>query len=113
MKSFALHPDAAAIITNIITFELNDENGRLEFSDEVLMKPGKYGADWFFRNIYLGKAGGAGFISFLRREDSIIRCLLPRTEVLTSGAVRFENNLAQNLAQRVDFGNLFVGLAIA
>ncbi len=72
VKSFALNPDAAAIITNIVTFELNDENGRLEFSDEVLMSPGKYSADWFFRNIYLGKAGGAGFISFLRREDSII-----------------------------------------
>ncbi len=71
VKSFAAHPDAAAIITNILTFELSKKNGTFKFSDEVLMKPGEYPADWFFRNIYLGKAGGAGFISFLRREDSI------------------------------------------
>lgn len=71
VKYFSLNPDAAAVLSNVVTLESSAQNGKFEFLDEALINPGKHSANWFFRHIYLGGAGGMGFISFMRREDSL------------------------------------------
>jgi len=71
VKNFIVNPQTAAVLTNIITLESLEGGVQFCFLDEILLDSGKYSVDWFFRNIYLGKPGGAGFISLLRRSDFI------------------------------------------
>ncbi len=71
VRSFEANSDVAAVLSNVITLESSKQGRELTFVDEAPIQPGKYPADWFFRHIYLGGAGGMGFISFMRRNDSL------------------------------------------
>src|SRR3989344_4451659 len=71
VQNFLINPEAAAILTNTITFELQKDN-YLRFIGENPLKSGRYSADWFFKNFYNHPyLGGKGFLSLMRREDLI------------------------------------------
>lgn len=71
VNQFSLHPEAAAILTNVLTFAFQKDNNSFRFLDEMLIRPGTHSAEWFFRGIYFGGVGGTGFISLMRREDVV------------------------------------------
>ena len=104
VQNFLINPGAAAILTNTITFELK-KNNHLRFTDENPLGPGKYSADWFFKNFYNHPyLGGKGFLSLMRRED-LVQSL--KTEILRP----------TSLIDRGDFfevidGTIFFGVLI-
>ncbi len=71
IKNFSQNLDTAAIMTNVITLELQ-KNNHFRFIGENITRPGKYSADWFFRNVLNEPhLGSKGYLSLMRREDFI------------------------------------------
>ncbi len=78
MRRMSANPETAAIMTNVVTLELK-KNGSFRFISENSARPGRYSADWFFRNaLDHPHLASKGYLSWMRRED-FVRSL--RTEL--------------------------------
>ncbi|MDP2704174.1 MAG: glycosyltransferase family 2 protein [bacterium] len=78
IQRMSANPEAAAIMTNVVTIELR-KNGSFRFISENSTRPGRYSADWFFRNaLDHPHLASKGYLSLMRRED-FVRSL--RTEL--------------------------------
>ncbi|TSA45663.1 glycosyltransferase family 2 protein [bacterium] len=72
VENLFTNPDAAAILTNLIIFELQEDNS-LRFTGENIIPSGRYSTDWFFKNVHSHPfLGSKGFFSMMRRNDFLI-----------------------------------------
>ncbi len=90
VKYFLANPDTAAIFTRDVTFRIADA-GKMIFTYETRIKPGRYSADWFFRHCYNHPSIAAGgFHSLMRKEDyvnSLRRELARPTSLIKRGGI--------------------------
>lgn len=71
VRNFSAAPEAAAIMTDVITLELQ-KDGTFRFVSESSTRPGRYSADWFFRNaLYHPHLASKGYLSLMRRKDFV------------------------------------------